>query len=208
MAHDDFAFEPIRGLPGRLPEGEHILWQGAPDWRSLAREAFATRWVMGYFVIVAVWRAATLSATPAQAVAAALPFLLAGALTVAILSLMAWVIARAAVYTLTNRRLVMRIGAALPVTFNFPFVQIEAADLDLRKTGIGTIALRLTPGNRVSYLVAWPHVRPWRIGRPEPALRCIRDAANVAGMLSEAAEARLNEPRVERSDARVAVAAE
>jgi hypothetical protein len=38
MSHDDFKFEPIRGLPEQLPEGEHILWQGAPDPRVLARE--------------------------------------------------------------------------------------------------------------------------------------------------------------------------
>ena len=30
MHHDDFKFEPVRGLPEALPEDEHILWQGAP----------------------------------------------------------------------------------------------------------------------------------------------------------------------------------
>ena len=32
--------------------------------------------------------------------------------------------ARATVYTITTRRLVMRIGVALPTTFNLPFKQI------------------------------------------------------------------------------------
>ena len=38
--HDDFAFEPVRGLPAELPRGERLIWQGAPDWRLLAIQAF------------------------------------------------------------------------------------------------------------------------------------------------------------------------
>ncbi len=56
MSHDDFKFEPVPGLPEALPEGEHILWQGAPDARHLARDAWGLRWVAGYFVLLAVWR--------------------------------------------------------------------------------------------------------------------------------------------------------
>jgi len=33
--HDDFAGEPVRGLPEKLPAGERILWQGMPDWHPL-----------------------------------------------------------------------------------------------------------------------------------------------------------------------------
>ena len=54
MSHDDFNFEPIRGLPEKLPEGEHILWQGSPDFRRLAREALGVRWIMAYFAILVV----------------------------------------------------------------------------------------------------------------------------------------------------------
>ena len=32
MSHDDFAFEPRRGLPAVLPDGERLLWQGSPRW--------------------------------------------------------------------------------------------------------------------------------------------------------------------------------
>ena len=35
--HDDFDFEPVRGLPQLLPKGERMLWQGAPRWQDLAR---------------------------------------------------------------------------------------------------------------------------------------------------------------------------
>ena len=42
-------FEAQYGLPEALPEGEHILWQGAPDWKVLARRVFHTRKVAVYF---------------------------------------------------------------------------------------------------------------------------------------------------------------
>ena len=31
MSEDDFAVEPIEGLPELLPKGEVILWQGRPN---------------------------------------------------------------------------------------------------------------------------------------------------------------------------------
>ena len=51
MSHDDFNFEPIRGLPEQLPEGEHILRQGSPDPRRLAREELGLSWIDGEFVL-------------------------------------------------------------------------------------------------------------------------------------------------------------
>ena len=39
MSHDDFAIEPIPGLPERPPQGEEILWQGRPNWWALAKSA-------------------------------------------------------------------------------------------------------------------------------------------------------------------------
>mgnify|MGYP005988351047 CR=1 FL=1 len=48
MSHDDFAVEPVRGLPEALPEGEHILWQGSPSVMRLAREGFKINWIIGY----------------------------------------------------------------------------------------------------------------------------------------------------------------
>ena len=49
-------FEPIRGLPGDLPEGETILWQGAPNWLTLAEQAFHVRAVAAYFALMLLWR--------------------------------------------------------------------------------------------------------------------------------------------------------
>ena len=37
--HDDFATEPLPGLPAKPPRGEEILWQGRPAILPLARDA-------------------------------------------------------------------------------------------------------------------------------------------------------------------------
>ncbi len=210
MSHDDFAMEPVEGLPERPPEGEHILWQGKPDWWALARESLNIYWVAGYFIALFAWRFITLSdqGSLAAAFAASFPFVMLGAVACALLALMAFVQARATVYTITNRRVAMRIGAALTVTLNLPFTQIANAGLDLRKRGTGTIALDLLGDTRLSYLVCWPHVRPWVLRRTQPALRCIPDAARVAQILGDAADARVTTPRIEKQHAPAAVAAE
>ncbi len=94
----------------------------------------------------------------------------------------------------------MRIGAALSVTFNLPYAQIGAANLDLHRSGTGTIALETLGDTKISYLVAWPHVRPWHFTKTQPALRSIADAARVARVLSDAAEQRLSLPVIARKD--------
>ena len=210
--HDDFAFEPVRGLPEALPKDEHILWQGRPSARRLAVEAFRVRWVMGYFLLLAGWR--TVVSTTEVSLGTALvhgsPFVLLGLFVCAILYGLALVQSRSTVYTITNKRVGMRIGAALTMTLNLPFVEIESADLDLRKGGTGTLAFRLPEDTRLSYLMTWPHLRPGHITRTQPALRAIPDAEAVARLFAEAAEARLTQPRVARlsSDAIPAMAAE
>ena len=210
MDHDDFATEPVPGLPERPPEGERILWQGRPDTWALLNEALNFKWVMGYFGLLALWRfGSVVDLVPfGQALGSAVPFLVLGGVVAALLWITALIQARATLYTVTNRRVAMRIGAALTVTLNLPYTQIGSADLDLRKAGTGTIALKTLGQTRLSYLVCWPHVRPWRIAQPQPALRCIPDAARVAQLLAEAAETRVSEPRIAPRTAAPAMAAE
>jgi len=210
MSHDDFNFEPVRGLPERLPEGEHILWQGSPDPGALAREALSLSWIAAYFAVVAIWRVGVSSASEPLSVALshAIPFIVIGTLACAIIYGVAWVQARATVYTLTNKRVGMRIGAALSMTLNLPYQWIGNANLDLRKGGTGTLAFELIGDTRLSYLMTWPHVRPWKMARTQPALRCIPDAEKVARIFAEAAEARISEPTIARIVPAPALAAE
>ena len=210
MSHDDFAVEPIEGLPERPPEGEQILWQGRPDTIALAREALNLNWIIGYFGVLAAWRFITVvDLMPiGQAIGATVPFILLGLIVCALLYAVALIQARATMYTITSSRIAMRIGAALTLTINLPYRELGNAALDLRKNGTGTIALDTTGATKISYLVLWPHARPWRFGNTQPALRCIPDAERVARILADAAEARISTPTITRVAANDAVAAE
>ena len=200
MSHDDFAFEPVKGLPERPPEHERILWQGRPDTWALTRDAFRLHWVNGYFTLVVLWRASVGAASDgfAGAFAYGLPYMILWGLAVAVILLMGFTMARATVYTITTARVAMRIGAALSVTLNLPFRQIANADLSLKRDGTGTIALETLGETNFSYLVLWPHLRPGHVRTTKPALRCIPDAERIARLLADAAEARMATPMVER----------
>ncbi|MBD3665030.1 photosynthetic complex putative assembly protein PuhB [Sulfitobacter aestuariivivens] len=203
MHHDDFKFEPVRGLPEALPADEHIIWQGAPRPLQLAKDAWALNWVIGYFVLLAVWRVGVSSTTVplTEAMGHGVPLLLGGLVAALLLIGMSYVQARSTVYTLTNKRACMRIGAALTMTLNLPYVCIGTAQVGARRNGSGIIAFELIGDTRLSYLMTWPHVRPWYMARTQPAFRSIPDAARVAALFAEAAETRLSEPKVTRLDA-------
>lgn len=207
MPHDDFEGpEPVPGLPEMPPEGERILWQGRPDWWALTKESLMFWWVAGYFVFLGAWRSvALLEIVPVwSAIWGSVPFLILGAVVCALLVFTAWAQARATLYTITNRRVAMRVGAALTVTLNLPFRQIGNAALNQRKGGTGTIVFDLLGDTRLSYLVCWPHVRPWRMNPTQPAFRCIPHAANVAAIFADAANARVTEPVLAPNSATVA----
>lgn len=193
MSHDDFKVEPVRGLPERPPEGEHILWQGAPSAWSLAKQSLNVQWVVAYFGVLAAWRGGVIAQREGllDGLTAASWWVVIGAVAVGVITGIAWVMARATVYTLTNRRVVMRIGAALTVTLNLPYRWIVSADLAEHRDGTGTITLAPGGETQLSYLVLWPHARPWAMRRPQPALRCIADPRVVAHILAEAAASRV-----------------
>jgi hypothetical protein len=109
-----------------------------------------------------------------------------GASAIGLLALLAWAQSRATVYTITSRRVVMRFGVAIPMTMNIPFSQISSAALRLHADGTGDVPLALASARRASYLVLWPHVRPWHFGRVQPMLRAVADAGRVAEILARA----------------------
>ncbi len=187
--HDDFAFEPIRGLPEKPPEGEEILWQGAPRWKGLALRAFHVRKVAIYFGLLAAWTVAeTLhggggAMEIAFAVGGLLP-LAAGA--IGLLLLFAYLYARTSVFTITSRRVVMRFGLALPMAINLPFTRIEAAAHRLGRDGTGDIPLALKRGERIAWLHLWPFARPWHLRQPEPTMKALPDSQKAAAILADA----------------------
>ncbi len=182
-------FEAAPGLPEALPRGETLLWQGSPDARRLTFDALHWRALALYFSLLIGWQATGVllaGGDAAAALRAALLGLPLALLALGLLALVGGLMARSAVYTITDRRVVMRIGIVLTVTFNLPFSQIEAAELRLRGGGCGDIALTLKGGQRIAWLHLWPHARPWRMKHTQPMLRALPDAARVGALLAQA----------------------
>jgi len=189
ISHDDFAFDPVKGLPEHLPQGEVMLWQGSPRWQSLAVRAFHIRKVAIYFACLAGAQSLFRFVDGAVAGDALKPFLwyaVLAMLSIAILTSLAWLSARTTIYTITNKRVVMRIGMALPLTLNLPYVKIDGADLKLHRDGTGDLPLKLAQGDRLAWAVLWPHARPFHFAHPEPMLRAVPDAEKVGACLGAA----------------------
>ncbi|MDE2304631.1 MAG: PH domain-containing protein [Gammaproteobacteria bacterium] len=189
MSHDDFAFEPVRGLPAALPAGERLLWQGQPDWRRLAIDAYHVRAVAGYFLLIAGWHlAGQLQADSSwfEGLRSLAPTFLIGAIACAILTTLAVLSARSTVFSITSGRIVLRQGIALPITMNVPFELIDAASVKRRKNGSGDLALRLRRDQRIGYLVNWPYVRPGHFNRPQACFRSLASVDAPATVLGDA----------------------
>jgi hypothetical protein len=182
----EYDIEPVPGLPGRLPVGETMLWQGSPDWKRLALSAFHARGVALYFAALIVFGAA-------QGAWSGVGLTLAAAAAgLGLIALGAWGSARTTLYTITNKRVVLRIGIALPKCINLPLSLIESADLRLHPDGTGDVPLTVTGTQSVGYLALWPHARPWKLATPQPMLRCVPDAQAVTATLTRACGARLD----------------
>jgi len=189
MSHDDFEVEPIPGLPAVPPDGERILWSGSPYWPTLARRAFHIDKIAIYFAVLIFWRMGNQwygDAAASTIVAAAVTPLIVAAVALIILTTIAYLTARSTIYTITSKRIVMRFGVALPITFNLPFASIASAGLRRFADAKGDLPVELTGEKRLPYLVLWPHARPWHFKAPQPMLRCVHDAPRVAQVLSAA----------------------
>jgi hypothetical protein len=182
-------FEAVRGLPGQLPAGETLIWQGAPRWFNLARQSFHIGAVTAYFAAMLAWRtgAAIVGGTPPlTALRTSLLVTPIALVAIGLLALLAWLTARTTVYTITTKRVVLRFGLALPKAINIPFGIIEAAAAKTLSDGSGDLALSLKAPNKVAFLQLWPHARPWRLTSPQPTFRAIADP-QAAGQLLAAA---------------------
>lgn len=190
MSHDEYdPGEPVPGLPQMLPEGEVILWQGAPSALAMARRGFHGTLIAIYFGVLAASSAVSslmegMALLPA--VLSGAHFILIGAVAFAIVALLGYVVHRTTLYTITSKRIVMRFGMALPMTLNIPFTQIAAADVKLFANGGGDIALAPKSGLPVTYLHLWPHARGFKLAQPQPALRCLPNAKTVGELLAKA----------------------
>lgn len=180
----EYEAEPIPGLPGLPPKGERVLWQGSPDWRVLARTAFHIRTVAAYFgllVAIAVVNFARTGSPTGVIITGCM-----GIFVVSLLTAIAWGAARSTIYTLTNRRIVLRIGMALPKCINLPLSLVGSVDLQQHSDGSGDLPIALTARQPMGYAVLWPHARPWYLKDPQPMLRAVPDVDKVAAMIARA----------------------
>lgn len=186
-AHHEHEFEAAPGLPEKLPQGEHILWQGAPSARSLALHAFHARMLCGYFAAMLLVQGLYLAGEPGGLAWRPLLWSLTAALVaLGLLGAVAWFAARNTLYTLTNRRVVMRIGIVLTLTLNLPYKRLAAAGLRSYRDGTGDIVIDLAGEDRMGWAHLWPHARPWALRKPQPSLRCLPDVGQVAALLKNA----------------------
>jgi len=188
QGHDDFDFEHSPGIPAPLPTGEHIIWQGSPDAWEIAKNAFHIRKLAMYFALIVCIQGISILQAGSQSLLASLT--LTGLLSVVgllIPAVLAYLTSKVTIYTVTNKRILIRFGIALQMTINLPFTQISAADVRVDKNGFGDIPLVLKDTKRVNYIVLWPNVRPWNFSKPQPMLRSIANVSHVASVIADVA---------------------
>ena len=189
VEHDE---EAAPGIPEPLPAGERVLWQGSPDWKVLARSKFHLRKLVVYFaaiIAVQIILAANSGAPVGEVVASGVGYSLLATIGLGLVAFLAWLNARAAMFTITSRRVILRCGVAVPLSMSLPHGKIDTADVRGLGQGYGDIALKPAADSGASYVLLWPFVRPWRYLRVQPMLRAIADAAEAADILARALEA-------------------
>jgi Bacterial PH domain len=187
--NEDFAYEPIRGLPGYLPEGERVLWQGAPGWRQLALTTLWVKPILIWFGLLVAVRVGLQLADGASLTALIGTIAWAGLCAAASTGLFIWYargVEKTTVYTITNKRIVFRVGVAIDKTINLPFSKIVAAGQHANKDGTGDIGLTLSDDSKIGFLILWPHVRSAGGGRVEAVLKALPDVSTVSALLGEA----------------------
>ena len=188
-------FEAEFGLPEKLPKGERILWQGSPDTKTILSKVFHIKLLGIYFGLLLAYRLVSGFSDGESLTTilySALTILALSGLGLGLVGLIGYLIASTAVYTITNKRVVMRIGIVLNMTFNFPLKMIELADCGLTKKQSGDIYLKLSRETKIAIFHLWPHARPGKWAVPQPALRGIKNCPEVAKILVDAWAAQNN----------------
>ena len=168
-----------------LPPGETVLWKGGPSLGAWLKRSWAIRAIWLWVGVAAVGLALWSSGGAGRQEVAWL--VLVGAFgSLCVVAVDAW-ICRSTRYLITDRRIAMRFGLALPGTANIPLEDLRGASIRRFDDGSGDIAVEPQNPLGVGFSVLWPHVRPWRLSRPEPSLRFVPDVDRVGRILRGAA---------------------
>lgn len=185
-ATHEHEWEAAPGLPSTLPEGEHIVWQGSPNWQQLAIHAFHVRKIAIYFALMVGIQLTHLWGEGLEGRELIVPIVVSTSLAMLALALLttcAWFAGKSSLYTFTNKRVVMRIGIVLTLTFNLPYRRIAGASAKVYSNGCQDIALALYPEDRIGWAHLWPHQKAWHVKHPQPTLRCVPQGEEVSHLL-------------------------
>lgn len=178
----------LPGIAEPLPPGETVRWQGGADPRAVARHVFHQRTAalyLGVLVALVGWRAGVALPAADAARVVLFPVLLA-VLLLGVLEGMARATARHARFLITDRRIVMQVGAGFPVAINIPLRVVQSAGLRRFRDGTGEVRLELDPAARVAWSALWPFVSTFSLRNPAPRLRGLADPEAVSAALREA----------------------
>lgn len=179
------AFVP---LSAPLPEGERVLWQGKPAPFGFLKQIFHVQIMVAYVGLLLGWCLVTGARTGhlGEAALTALRYagLSGGALIV--FAALAWGLAWSTTYTITTARVIVEYGMALPKSVSIPFASVDGAQMRAAGRAAGDLVLDLRTGEKVSYLLMWPHVRPGSLMRAQPMMRALNDVSAPAQILSRA----------------------
>ena len=183
-------FEPTFGFPESLPGSEKVLWQGSPCAWLIARRIFFLPHLFFYFLTISCLALIVNGEvlTLKDLFIKFLSYMSLGMVAIFLLLAISYFISATTVYSITDKRVVMRIGIILNLSLNIPFSKIETAAFRPYPDKSGDISLNLVPENKIAYLHLWPHCRPWFFSSPRPRLSCLKDAEVVASVLTSSWE--------------------
>ena len=122
-------FEPTFGFPESLPVSEKVLWQGSPCAWLIARRIFFLPHLFLYFLILSFLTLTVNSdvLTLKDLLVKFLSYMSLGMVAIFLLLAISYLISSTTVYSITDKRVVMRIGIVLNLSLNIPFSKIETA---------------------------------------------------------------------------------
>ena len=172
--------ERVKNLPGdvlsAIPSDEKVLWNGRPNWKGLAYQSFGLKYLILYFIGGAFFALSKMDRVFSLDVFLIFfyPYFLSGVLAGLLFSAIAYFQAINTSYVITEKRVVIRSGAALIFLLNAPFKKISSIDKQQLRNHLVNISFTTISRKRIPYLSCWPSVKPWSILNPKPAFRCSR----------------------------------
>ena len=183
---DDFSQTP-HGLPEKLPADEKIIWQGRPDFVSLLNRVFLFKYILIYLLLLTIFSFILNQSSygVTEAFVGLIENTLISIFCLGLFMFIGYLTCSTTIYTVTNKRIVMKIGIILDLSLNLPFLKIDSADLKLNSDGTGDIALTLNPSVKIAYPHLWPHCRAFHFSNPKPTLKCILDPKNTSLLIKD-----------------------